>query len=116
VSVDRWGGRSAERKESSRISRKPQPKPPVAARIIVDDPASLVSDATANVRCGPCGHELPHLERASDVHALGAAGTLSFPVNFRLIAAVNPCSCGYYGDPRRACSCAPGAIGRYQKR
>src|SRR5215207_5366459 len=24
--------------------------------------------------------------------------------------------CGYYGDPRRACSCAPGAIGRYQKR
>jgi magnesium chelatase family protein len=26
------------------------------------------------------------------------------------------CPCGYYGDPRRACSCAPGAIGRYQKR
>jgi magnesium chelatase family protein len=30
-----------------------------------------------------------------------------------LIAAMNPCPCGYYGDPRRACSCAPGAIGRY---
>jgi hypothetical protein len=30
--------------------------------------------------------------------------------------AMNPCPCGYYGDPRRACSCAPGAIGRYQKR
>jgi hypothetical protein len=29
---------------------------------------------------------------------------------------MNPCPCGYYGDPRRACSCAPGAIGRYQKR
>ena len=26
------------------------------------------------------------------------------------------CPCGYSGDPRRACSCAPGAIGRYQKR
>ena len=33
-----------------------------------------------------------------------------------LIGAKNPCPCGYYGDPRRACSCAPGAIGRYQKR
>ncbi|MBW3633910.1 MAG: ATP-binding protein [Chloroflexi bacterium] len=35
---------------------------------------------------------------------------------FALIAAMNPCPCGYYGGPRRACSCAPGAIGRYQKR
>ena len=29
---------------------------------------------------------------------------------------MNPCPCGYFGDPRRACSCAAGAIGRYQKR
>src|SRR5215218_8541059 len=33
-----------------------------------------------------------------------------------LLGAMNPCPCGYFGDPRRACSCAPGAIGRYQKR
>jgi magnesium chelatase family protein len=45
-----------------------------------------------------------------------AAGTLTFPANFTLIAAMNPCPCGYFGDPRRVCSCAPGAIGRYQKR
>jgi magnesium chelatase family protein len=45
-----------------------------------------------------------------------AAGTLSFPANFCLIAAMNPCPCGYYGDPRRACSCAPSAVSRYQKR
>ena len=45
-----------------------------------------------------------------------AAGTLTFPANFTLVAAMNPCPCGYYGDPRRACSCAPGAISRYQKR
>ena len=41
-----------------------------------------------------------------------AAGTLTFPANFTLIAAMNPCPCGYSGDPRRACSCAPGAISR----
>ncbi len=29
---------------------------------------------------------------------------------------MNPCPCGYFGDPRRACSCAAGAIARYQKR
>ncbi len=45
-----------------------------------------------------------------------AAGTLSFPSNFTLIAAMNPCPCGYYGDPRRACTCAASAVGRYQKR
>jgi hypothetical protein len=35
---------------------------------------------------------------------------------FDLTAAMNPCPCGYFGDPRRACTCAPGAIGRYHKR
>ena len=45
-----------------------------------------------------------------------AAGTLSFPANFTLIAAMNPCPCGYYGDPRRSCSCATSAVARYQKR
>jgi magnesium chelatase family protein len=29
---------------------------------------------------------------------------------------MNPCPCGYYGDPRRACSCAASAVSRYQKR
>ncbi|MBA3468028.1 MAG: YifB family Mg chelatase-like AAA ATPase [Herpetosiphonaceae bacterium] len=45
-----------------------------------------------------------------------AAGTLAFPANFVLLAAMNPCPCGHYGDPGRACTCAPSAISRYQKR
>lgn len=45
-----------------------------------------------------------------------AAGTLSFPANFCLVGAMNPCPCGYYGDPRRACTCAASAVSRYQKR
>ena len=45
-----------------------------------------------------------------------AAGTLSFPSNFTLVAAMNPCPCGFHGDPRRACSCAASAVARYQNR
>ncbi len=45
-----------------------------------------------------------------------AQGTLTFPANFMLIAAMNPCPCGYYGDPERECTCSRGMIDRYQKR
>jgi len=43
-----------------------------------------------------------------------AKGTLTFPANFMLIAAHNPCPCGYYGDPVHACTCTPTMIARYQ--
>ncbi len=45
-----------------------------------------------------------------------AQGSLTFPANFQLIAAMNPCPCGYFGDPLRACSCSSSTITRYQKR
>jgi len=45
-----------------------------------------------------------------------AAGSLSFPAKFTLIAAANPCPCGFLGDTTKECSCAPGQIIRYQKR
>ncbi|HEY66303.1 MAG TPA: YifB family Mg chelatase-like AAA ATPase [Caldilineae bacterium] len=45
-----------------------------------------------------------------------STGTLSFPANFILIAAMNPCPCGYYGDPVRECTCSMSMISRYQKR
>ncbi len=45
-----------------------------------------------------------------------AAGTLTFPANFMLIAAMNPCPCGFYGDPTKECTCAPSMVTRYQKR
>nr|MBA3336992.1 YifB family Mg chelatase-like AAA ATPase [Chloroflexia bacterium] len=45
-----------------------------------------------------------------------ASGTVSFPANFTLIAAMNPCPCGYWGDPVRECRCAASTIARYQKR
>jgi magnesium chelatase family protein len=45
-----------------------------------------------------------------------AQGTVTFPANFMLIAAMNPCPCGFFGDPTRECTCSAGSIARYQKR
>jgi magnesium chelatase family protein len=45
-----------------------------------------------------------------------ASGTVTYPANFMLIAAQNPCPCGYYGDPVHVCSCSNAMITRYQKR
>ncbi len=45
-----------------------------------------------------------------------AHGSLTFPANFMLIAAMNPCPCGYYGDPIRPCTCSNSTITKYQKR
>lgn len=45
-----------------------------------------------------------------------AAGSLTFPCRFLLLAASNPCPCGYLGHPKRRCHCLPGTIIKYQKR
>jgi len=45
-----------------------------------------------------------------------AAGQVTYPAKFILVAASNPCPCGYYGDPVKPCRCLPGQIARYQKR
>lgn len=45
-----------------------------------------------------------------------AKGSLTFPANFQLIAAHNPCPCGYYGDSSRECTCTPTMIKRYEAR
>ncbi len=45
-----------------------------------------------------------------------AQATLSFPASFQLIAAANPCPCGFLGDERRDCTCTPVVIQRYRAR
>ena len=45
-----------------------------------------------------------------------AQGSLTFPANFQLVAAMNPCPCGYYGDPIRSCTCSMSTVTKYQKR
>lgn len=45
-----------------------------------------------------------------------ASGTVRFPAKFLLVAAMNPCPCGYLNDPEEDCLCSPAEILRYQKR
>ncbi len=45
-----------------------------------------------------------------------ASITLTFPARFMLVAAMNPCPCGYSGDPVRPCSCGPHQVQRYRGR
>lgn len=45
-----------------------------------------------------------------------AAGTVSFPAQFSLVAAQNPCPCGYFTDTTRSCVCTPSQIMKYQKK
>lgn len=42
------------------------------------------------------------------------AGSVTFPASFMLIAASNPCPCGYLGDPKKECKCTPRMIMKYQ--
>ncbi len=42
-----------------------------------------------------------------------AAGSIAYPAAFMLIAAANPCPCGYLGDPKKECKCSPRMIMRY---
>ncbi|MDD5705859.1 MAG: YifB family Mg chelatase-like AAA ATPase [Kiritimatiellae bacterium] len=45
-----------------------------------------------------------------------AAGSVTFPSRFVLVAAMNPCPCGYFGDPKRACNCGSMKVQNYRNR
>lgn len=50
------------------------------------------------------------------VHIARKGASVSFPCRAQLVAATNPCPCGYRGDDRTPCRCSPGVIDRYRSR
>lgn len=49
----------------------------------------------------------------STVTVSRVAGTLTYPCSFTLIAAMNPCPCGFFGHPTKRCTCSPTAVSKY---
>lgn len=45
-----------------------------------------------------------------------AAAKMTYPSRFMLVCAMNPCSCGYFGDPNKQCTCSPAAVRKYLDR
>ena len=45
-----------------------------------------------------------------------AAGRVVYPSSFMLVCAMNPCKCGYFGDPNKQCTCTPAATKKYLER
>lgn len=50
------------------------------------------------------------------INVARAARQVRFPARFQLVAAMNPCPCGYLGDPKGQCRCTPDQVARYQGR
>ena len=53
---------------------------------------------------------------AGEVSVVRAHGAVTLPARFQLLAAMNPCPCGFLGHPRRACVCSPPTVARYLAR
>jgi len=71
--------------------------------------------------------ELPEFKRSAletlrqpledgDVTISRSAGKITLPCAFMLVAAMNPCKCGYLGDPKHECRCSPTEVQRYRAR
>lgn len=64
-------------------------------------------------------HVLESLRQPLEDHKITisrSSGSLTFPAQFIMIAAQNPCPCGFLGDRKRACSCMPGQVAKYKRR
>ena len=44
------------------------------------------------------------------------AGSVTYPASFMMVAAMNPCPCGFYNHPVKECTCSPSTVARYQKK
>lgn len=53
---------------------------------------------------------------AKEIHLSRVSGSLKYPAHFTLVASMNPCPCGFFGDPVKECQCRPYQIIQYQRK
>ena len=68
--------------------------------------------SSAGARCRRCASR----SRTARVRIVRVDGVYTFPCDFQLVAAANPCPCGHLGDPDAECSCTPARVSAYQGR
>jgi magnesium chelatase family protein len=94
------------------IGGGPQPRPGEASLahhgVLLLDELPEFERRTLDVLRQPLEEGVVHLARANR--------SVTFPAGFLLVAAMNPCPCGFLGHPRRACRCRPGEAERYAAR
>lgn len=113
-----------------------QTEPPFRAPHHTISYAGLIGSASHTWRAGEISlahhgvlflDELPEFHRdvlealrqpleAGKIMLSSAQGRLILPARFQMIAAMNPCQCGYLGHPTRACTCDPGNVLRYRRK
>lgn len=90
-------------------------RPPRPGEVSLAHQGVLFLDELAEFRSSVLQTLRQPLETGS-IYLTRADGTYVFPAHFQLLAATNPCPCGYFGDPSGKCHCSAGVVQAYQNR
>ena len=89
---------------------------PQSGRGVVGAQRDAVSRRTARIRAQRARSAAAAVGGEAGGGRRGPNTRVEYPANFTLVAAMNPCPCGYYNHPTRECTCSPGSVHRYMGR
>ncbi len=113
--LERWGQRPpfSPHHTASAVALVGGGSPPRPGEISLADHGVLFLDELPEFS-RPALEALREPLESGQITIARAAQRAQFPARFQLVAAMNPCPCGYRGSPQRACRCTPDQVARYQ--